>query len=120
MSVRVMAAAMSLRCSVRRLFSSEWLHERSVSSSMNISHACMPRSSGAAHPQAYRGGITSASRLGQMQGMHWSCPRGCSIQTLLQTVAQEGSPAKDIPRMMSMLAMQEGRPPLQRGRALPR
>ena len=40
MSVRVMAAAMSLRCSVRRLFSSEWFQERSVSSRMNISHAC--------------------------------------------------------------------------------
>jgi len=40
MSVRVMAAAMSLRCSVRRLFSSEWFQDRSVSSRMNISHAC--------------------------------------------------------------------------------
>ena len=40
MSVRVMAAAMSLRCRVRRLFSSEWFQERSVSSNMNISQAC--------------------------------------------------------------------------------
>ena len=40
-SVRVMAAAMSLRCSVRRLFSSECDHDRSVSSKMNISHACV-------------------------------------------------------------------------------
>ena len=40
MSVLVMAAAMSFRCSVRRLFSSEWFHERSVSSKINISHAC--------------------------------------------------------------------------------
>lgn len=40
MSVRVMAAAMSFLCSVRRLFSSEWFQERSVSSRMNISHAC--------------------------------------------------------------------------------
>lgn len=39
-SVRVMAAAMSFRCSVRRLFSSECDHDRSVSSRMNISHAC--------------------------------------------------------------------------------
>ena len=40
MSVLVMAAAISFRCSVRRLFSSEWFHERSVSSKINISHAC--------------------------------------------------------------------------------
>jgi hypothetical protein len=39
MSVLVIAAAMSLRCSVRRLFSSLWIHERSVNSRMNISHA---------------------------------------------------------------------------------
>lgn len=40
MSVLVMAAAMSLRCKVRRLFSSEWFHERCVNSRMNISQAC--------------------------------------------------------------------------------
>ena len=40
MSVRVIAAAMSFRCSVRRLFSSECAHDRCVSSKMNISHAC--------------------------------------------------------------------------------
>lgn len=40
MSVLVIAAAMSFRCSVLRLFSSEWFHDLSVSSRMNISHAC--------------------------------------------------------------------------------
>ena len=43
MSVLVMAAAMSLRCSVRRLFSSEWIQLLSVSSRMNISHALANR-----------------------------------------------------------------------------
>lgn len=42
MSVRVMAAAMSLRCRVRRLFSSLWDQDRRVDSRMNISHACTP------------------------------------------------------------------------------
>lgn len=40
-SVLVMAAAMSFLCSVRRLFSSEWFQDLSVSSRMNISHACL-------------------------------------------------------------------------------
>lgn len=39
MSVFVMAAEMSLRCSVRRLHSSELCHARSVSSKINISQA---------------------------------------------------------------------------------
>ena len=47
MSVLVMAAAMSFLCSVRLLFSSEWFQDLSVSSKMNISHACTEnRSSG--------------------------------------------------------------------------
>eukprot|EP00967_Tisochrysis_lutea_P021499 scaffold24406_cov17-Tisochrysis_lutea.AAC.4 len=40
MSVLAMAADTSLRCSVRRLFSSACLHAFKVSSKMNISHAC--------------------------------------------------------------------------------
>jgi hypothetical protein len=54
MSVFVMAAAMSLRCSVRRLFSSACIHERSVSSKMNISQACKrdELNAGKCHPHA--------------------------------------------------------------------
>ena len=40
-SVFVIAAAMSFRCRVRRLFSSACIQERRVSSRMNISHACI-------------------------------------------------------------------------------
>ncbi|KAI5061862.1 hypothetical protein GOP47_0022401 [Adiantum capillus-veneris] len=38
-SVRVIAAAMSFFCKVRRLFSSVCIQDRKVSSKMNISHA---------------------------------------------------------------------------------
>lgn len=44
MSVRVIAAAMSFLCSVRRLFSSEWFQDLNVSSKINISHACIQTS----------------------------------------------------------------------------
>lgn len=83
------AAATSLRCSVRRLLSSACIQERSVSSRMNISHACIQQQGrrGAGQPGRVEEQVNMGGKGGAAGGMagtqgHWVQQRSWVQQML--------------------------------------